>query len=482
MNVNKSTCRGAVPGLLALVLLVTVGCEVTFEADRADRFSCQTDADCVDPFICVIGESGSGVCSNEPTNPISNTSSTGPACVDADRDSFGENCSNGTDCDDGDADVYPGAPEFCDGKDNDCDCTRDDNGMPVDCPIGESIDEVTSCTVDEDCPQNDPEASTGMECVEGTCRYVCNLQIGVCLGKTTTCTTVEEDGVVVGEVLSCSVPGPDGLPAYGPDFQSVSESNEPCDGLDNNCNGLVDSSDTCMDLLCDPEEPEPCSLDLGVCKAGIELCVDNMVMDCVDIDTGDPVIERDELNETCNGLDDNCDGVVDNAPGDMLPSTICPDCPFEMVLITNPFTQSRYCIDRYEASRPDATATSAGVDGGIVPRAVSQGGVLPWTDLDISVAQNACRGGDMRNARPTQVDKRLCGLAEISFACGGNDENAYPYGETYDATLCNGQEAGLGELAPTGPTDEEGDSDFAGCTVEHNGQLVYDLSGNAGEL
>ena len=58
--------------------------------------------------------------------------------------------------------------------------------------------------------------------------------------------------------------------------------------------------------------------------------------------------------EQCDGVDNDCDGRIDD-------STICSPCPFGMVLLTGiPTNPSGLCIDSYEASRPDATASDGG--------------------------------------------------------------------------------------------------------------------------
>jgi formylglycine-generating enzyme required for sulfatase activity len=119
-----------------------------------------------------------------------------------------------------------------------------------------------------------------------------------------------------------------------------------------------------------------------------------------------------------------------------------------------------YCIDRYEASRPDASGNHAGIDGS---RALSVSGVVPWQVDDNATAEAACRASG----------KRLCTPDEWLLACQGPDGSAYSYGDTYDPEACNGIDAFGWEgfrLMPTGA--------FGLCTNEWG---AFDMNGNLWE-
>ncbi len=147
------------------------------------------------------------------------------------------------------------------------------------------------------------------------------------------------------------------------------------------------------------------------------------------------------------------------------------ECPGGMVSICG-----SYCIDSYEASRPDATENEAGKDESM---ATSRPGVLPWQSAGLTSAE--------ATAACEAAGKRLCKPKEWEVACGGADERLYCYGDEYDAATCNGIDAWCDkdcgvyqdcyrdcdsdyQLAPTGS--------FAGCS---NGLGVLDMSGNVWE-
>jgi len=95
-------------------------------------------------------------------------------------------------------------------------------------------------------------------------------------------------------------------------------------------------------------------------------------------------------------------------------------CPEGMVAIEN-----RFCIDIYEASRPDATERSSGVDGS---EATSRYGVMPWSVENNAEALAACQA----------AGKTLCTEAQWFEACRGPEGLVYGYGDEYDPVICNG--------------------------------------------
>jgi hypothetical protein len=95
---------------------------------------------------------------------------------------------------------------------------------------------------------------------------------------------------------------PAGYVPYGTDCNVTDPSIHPdrsddsCDGVDQNCNGVNDEGYVDHQSLC----------GVGACASlGVAHCSNGVVNDsCV---PGSPT------TETCNGIDDNCDGTVDNA-------------------------------------------------------------------------------------------------------------------------------------------------------------------------
>jgi len=114
--------------------------------------------------------------------------------VDADQDGV----NTPEDCDDDDSGVFPGAPEACDLKDNDCDGT---------------VDEGFQFATDPDhCGTCGNKCPVGTACVAGQCAPV----------------DADQDGFVVGP--DCN----DGDASIHPGAQEI------CDLKDNDCNGLFD--------------------------------------------------------------------------------------------------------------------------------------------------------------------------------------------------------------------------------------------------
>ncbi len=181
---------------------------------------------------------------------------------------------------------------------------------------------------------------------------------------------------------------------------------------------LADKTESDLDIIAENTE------DTG--------CIEE---DIISLDTSDDYIvkditeiERDDEQSPDAGVDFIEDiELEDNNPADIpIDMDITEDtvtslsCPEDMVNIEN-----KFCIDRYEASRPDATRDSQGSDSSF---ATSKEGVIPWYSVTLSIAKEACK----------MANKRLCKPEEWFFACSQNGTTNYVYGNTYNPITCNG--------------------------------------------
>ena len=209
----------------------------------------------------------------------------GDAC-EGDKD--GDGAPDTLDCAPLNPQVYPGAEEVCDGVDNDCDNVTDqgfnDNDFDglKDCV---DMDDDNDGAPDEiDCASLDPAVNPFAAEVCDGIDNDCDEQVDELLGSTT-CGL----GVCNHTVENCV----GGVPQVCESMEGVAL--EECDGLDNDCDGLVD------------EDLGTTTCGLGVCNHTVANCVGGIPQVC---NAGEGVgVEK------CDGLDNDCDGPVDEGLG-----------------------------------------------------------------------------------------------------------------------------------------------------------------------
>jgi formylglycine-generating enzyme required for sulfatase activity len=140
-------------------------------------------------------------------------------------------------------------------------------------------------------------------------------------------------------------------------------------------------------------------------------------------------------------------------------------------------TRFAYCIDRYEASKPDATADSQGENE---LYSVSRAGVLPWTGLSRAEAQAACEATAYNEnvGVADQLDSnRLCPASVWSQTCGGlvgGQQRDYIYGDTFEEGSCVDGRDGTNTPQPSGS--------LSSCSRTLSASALYfDLTGNVWE-
>jgi hypothetical protein len=232
-------------------------------------------------------------------------------CVDPDNDGYGQGIGcRGTDCNEMDAMIYMGAPERCNGLDDNC------NGQ-----------------IDEGNPGGGMVCTTGMSgacsagataCVGGNvvCRANASSTMETCNGQDDDCDGMvdEDDTNAMHHILTQSCyDGPAGTSGHGtcaPGVQTCTGGSygscigealpgvETCNGTDDDCNGVVDNGDPGGGISCSSSSPGVCLAGTTHCRAGAVACVPN--------------VAPGAMTEACNNLDDDCNGVIDDPYRSML--------------------------------------------------------------------------------------------------------------------------------------------------------------------
>ncbi len=196
--------------------------------------------------------------------------------IDADADGYGDPTtstsacaapagygSDNTDCDDSNAAEYPGAPETCDGDDDNCDGEVDES----------SAVDASSWYADADSDGYGDASVSAVGCVAAA-----------------------------------------GFVADSTDCDDSDDSENPaaaerCDGDDDDCDGEVDEDSAADALVWYADVDGDGYGDAGVSSLACAAPV-GYGADSEDCDDTDALVSPDGV-ESCNGLDDNCDGDID---------------------------------------------------------------------------------------------------------------------------------------------------------------------------
>ncbi len=267
-----------------------------------------------------------------------------PYYADADGDGVGSGSSLGTacepapgyasvagDCDDNNSAISPSSPETCNGIDDDCSGFADDDALDgvvwyadVD---GDGYGEAAAATLW--CEQPDGYVADSTDCDDADPLAFPDAA-EMCDGADNDCDGAVDDAAIdpsmwyadadsdtFGDAtvfeVACDVPS--GYVADATDCNDADAALSPgayeaCDGIDNNCNGEVDTDSPAAARW----YPDGDLDGYGDAAAGVTACTQpaGTIVDGGDCDDADAEI-LPGATEFCDGVDNNCDGTTDEA-------------------------------------------------------------------------------------------------------------------------------------------------------------------------
>ncbi len=283
---------------------------------------CTADGECSDGVACTIDrcDPSSGSCSHTPDSSLcavgeicdatagclvrpctmDGDCSDGRACSGTEVCGPAQTCVGGivVDCDDGcaatsdlctepaGACIHAPSSELCNGIDDDCNGTCDEGFA---CCLGATLPCTTSCN------------SAGAQTCQGACAWgACTPPPEICNGADDDCDGLCDDGFPCceGNSVDCTTScGTAGTRTCMPGcvVSACTPPAEVCNGLDDDCDSMIDET-----FECAMGSTRPCSTRCG--STGADACSAACAWSGI----------CTELAETCNGADDDCNGTCDD--------------------------------------------------------------------------------------------------------------------------------------------------------------------------
>ena len=250
-----------------------------------DDTYCSINCDPTDPEGCPFGFTCREITAEIPYHQC--YPDNGVCCVDEDGDRYGrgDGCV-GSDCDDSNPEIHPGAEDVCDGVDNDCDGGVDNDpdacGLCRRCVDGACLDIPEGEDPREECGGVDCDTLYwGWEEATHTCYRMGDVP--------ETLATCDGGGACRTAEVECNfhhLQGPSAIRCDG--TIDVCQTAEGCEGTE---------AGRCVDIDLGTH-----SCGVGECFRELDRCVAGVERPCT---PGDPV------PETCNDRDDDCDEAID---------------------------------------------------------------------------------------------------------------------------------------------------------------------------
>ncbi len=412
---------------------------------------------------------------------------------------------NRDDCNDSTANAYPGAPEVCDGIDNDCDLDTDENVQITYYNDGDNDgfgagDPQYACSVPSNGSSNNTDCDDGDDDVYPNANETCNGIDDDCDNdvdenvQITYYNDGDNDGYGAGQALSaCSVPST-GAAANGDCDDSRHDvnpgENESCDGVDNDCDNDVDEGVQLTYFIDGDDDGWGTGGALYACS--VPSNGSTSTGDC-----DDSTAARHPGNpEVCDGIDNDCDIDVDEGQlttwyvDDDNDGVGAGDPNQSCTVPSNGSTTTNDCDDSEPLSFPGNAEVCDGVDNDCDGNTDENLLVTWYSDNDndgfgSGTAQEACEvpsGGASVNGDCNETNGNVNPGANevcngIDDDCDGTTDQGASDAETFFA---DDDDDGFGDpndtavacAAPSGFVADSTDCDDANATSNPNGSEV----------